>query len=162
MATAMKISPSVMAASETWLAMAQLTSEEVNQWAAPQENAARAAMMTVQKIAYGHPARLTGFPVLGLRYTRVSPTATSPPSTPATIPASSTRRALPWVAGLSMKMGMITAAATTGRSIRIGPILRSWPRSLARTVARTTPLTIIASVSGEIISRAPLGGPCCA
>jgi hypothetical protein len=31
----MKISPSVMAASLTWLVMAQLTSEAVNQCAAP-------------------------------------------------------------------------------------------------------------------------------
>ena len=35
MTTAMKISPSVIAASETWLAIAQATSEPVNQWAAP-------------------------------------------------------------------------------------------------------------------------------
>lgn len=35
MTTAMKMSPSVMAASETWLAMAQATIELVNQWAAP-------------------------------------------------------------------------------------------------------------------------------
>jgi hypothetical protein len=35
MTTAMKISPSVMAASETWFAMAQLTIWDVNQWPAP-------------------------------------------------------------------------------------------------------------------------------
>jgi hypothetical protein len=33
--TAVKISPSAMAASETWLATAQATIEPVNQWAAP-------------------------------------------------------------------------------------------------------------------------------
>ena len=32
---AMKIIPSLIAAAETWLAMAQLTIEELNQWAAP-------------------------------------------------------------------------------------------------------------------------------
>jgi hypothetical protein len=31
----MKMSPSVMAASDTWLAIAQETIEPVNQWAAP-------------------------------------------------------------------------------------------------------------------------------
>src|ERR1700733_279693 len=46
---------------------------------------------------------------------------------------------------------MMTAAAITGRSSRAGPILRAGPRSVASTVARTTPLTIIASVSSESI-----------
>jgi hypothetical protein len=44
---------------------------------------------------------------------------------------------------------MITAAAITGRSSRIGPILRAGPRSLASTVASTTLLTIMASVSSD-------------
>jgi len=65
------------------------------------------------------------------------------------MPAISTARPLPWVTGWLTKTGMITAAAMTGRSRRIRPILRAWPRSLASTVARTTPLTIIASVSCE-------------
>lgn len=115
-------------------------------------------MTMAQKTAYGHPARLTGFPVAGLRYTRISAVAARPPSTPAATPAISTASPLPRVAGWSRKIGMITAAAMTGRSRRIRPILRAGPKSLARTVARTTPLTIIASVSWEITSYS-LGVP---
>ena len=47
---------------------------------------------------------------------------------------------------------MITAAAITGRSSRNLLILRAGPRSVASTVASTTPLTIMASVSSESIS----------
>src|SRR5215831_18185204 len=110
-------------------------------------------MMAVQKIAYGSPARLTGLPVAGLRYTPIRALAASPPSRPAATPAISTARAIPWVAGQSTKNGTITAAAITGRSSRILLILRAGPRSVASTVASTTPLRIIASVSPEIISR---------
>src|SRR6516165_3490366 len=78
--------------------------------------------------------------------------AASPHSRPAATPAISTARAIPWVAGQSTKNGMITAAAITGRSSRILLILRAGPRSVASTVASTTPLTIIASVSSESIS----------
>src|SRR5580693_1559136 len=109
-------------------------------------------MTTVQKIAYGAPALLTGLPVLGLRYTPIRATAASPQSRPATAPAISTTRPLPCVAGWSTNSGMMMAAAITGRSSRAGPILRAGPRSVASTVARTTPLTIIASVSSESIS----------
>src|SRR5215831_12330696 len=110
-------------------------------------------MMAVQKIAYGSPARLTGLPVAGLRYTPISVLTASPPSRPAATPAISTARAIPWVAGQSTKNGTITAAAITGRSSRILLILRAGPRSVASTVASTTPLRIIASVSSETISR---------
>jgi hypothetical protein len=53
------------------------------------------------------------------------------------------------VAGRSVKSGMMTTAATSGRSRHIRPILRARPRSLASIAARTTALTIIASVSCE-------------
>src|SRR5215467_2783427 len=75
--------------------------------------------------------------------------AASPASRPTTTPAISTARPVPWVTGRATNSGMITAAATTGRSSRSGPILRAGPRSVASTVASTTPLTIIASVSVE-------------
>src|SRR5215813_3400074 len=110
-------------------------------------------MMAVQKIAYGSPARLTGWPVVGLRYTPISAPTASPPSRPAATPAISTARAIPLLAGRSTKNGMITAAAITGRSSRILLILRAGPRSVASTMASTTPLRIIASVSPESISR---------
>src|SRR5215831_2181311 len=110
-------------------------------------------MMAVQKIAYGSPARLTGLPVAGLRYTPIRALTASPPSTPAATPAISTARAIPSVAGRATKNGMITAAAITGRSSRILLILRAGPRSVASTMASTTPLRIIASVSSEGISR---------
>ena len=121
--------------------------------------AARAPMTTVQNIAYGHPARLTGAPVWPLRYTRIRAAAARPPSSPAAMPAISTARPLPCRTGSRTKTGMITAAAITGRSSRIRPILRAGPRSLASTVASTTPFTIIASVRGEgIVSSWGLGG----
>src|SRR6516225_12249235 len=110
-------------------------------------------MMAVQKIAYDSPARLTGLPVVGPRWTPIRALAASPPSRPAATPAISTARAIPWVAGQLTKNGMITAAAIKGRSSRILLILRAGPRSVASTVARTTPLTIIASVSSESISH---------
>jgi len=67
------------------------------------------------------------------------------------VPAISTVRPVPCVTGFWMNSGMITAAAITGRSSRIGPILRALPRSVASTVVSTMPLTIIASVSSENI-----------
>src|SRR5690348_16660817 len=65
--------------------------------------------------------------------------------------AISTTRPLPWVTGRLTNNGTITAAAITGRSSRMGPVFRAEPRSVASTVARTTPLTIIASVSWETL-----------
>lgn len=61
-AMAMKISPSMMAASVTWCAMHQVTSAAVNQWAEPQEKAARTPMMTIHKVAYGAGTKIASAP----------------------------------------------------------------------------------------------------
>ena len=63
---AMKIRPSVRAARGP-VGPHHSVSCAGNQWTPPKENAARAATMIVQAIAYGSPAALTGLPVFGLR-----------------------------------------------------------------------------------------------
>ena len=67
MATAIRIRVFVIVSELTWWWNIQVPSRVLNQCVAPYENVAREPITTIQSAAYPSPARLTGFPVRGLR-----------------------------------------------------------------------------------------------
>jgi DNA-binding NarL/FixJ family response regulator len=71
------------------------------------ENAARAPTISVHAIAYGKPAALTGWPVFGLRYTRIS--VVFDPRVHATLVAATAQAAVP-LGGTSATPGQEAAA----------------------------------------------------